>query len=92
MFDTSRSQLQPDDYDYDNDDDDDQDDDYVSFCTSGSQLQPGGKTMMTIRASHHEATFSMSLAWVFFWCLFMVRIDLKNLKNLGRSFHEWKMV
>ena len=48
--------------------------------------------MIIIRASHHEATFSKSLAWVFFWCLFMFRNDLKNLKNLGRSFHDWKMV
>ena len=47
---------------------------------------------MATRASHHEATFSKSLAWVFFWCLFMFRNDLKNLKNLGRSFHDWKMV
>ena len=47
---------------------------------------------LNIRASHHEATFSKSLAWVFFWCLFMFRNDLKILKNLGRSFHDWKMV
>ena len=40
------------------------------------------------RASHHEANFSKSLAWVFFWCLFMFRNDLKKLKNLGRSFHD----
>ena len=45
-----------------------------------------------IRACHHEAIFSKSLAWVFFCCLFMFRNGLKNLKNLGRCFHEWKMV
>ena len=47
---------------------------------------------MIIRACCHEATFSKTLAWVFFWCLFMYRNGTKNLKNLGRRFHEWKLV
>ena len=58
----------------------------------GWEATPLGGSPMHNRASHHEATFSKSLAWVFFWCLFMFRNDLKNLKNLGRSFHDWKMV
>ena len=49
-------------------------------------------TCLGSRACHHEAIFSKSLAWVFFCCLFMFRNGLKNLKNLGRCFHEWKMV
>ena len=27
-----------------------------------------------------------------FWCLFMYRNGTKNLKNLGRRFHDWKLV
>ena len=49
-------------------------------------------TIMTIRACCHEATFSKTLAGVFFWCLFMYRNGTKNLKNLGRRFHDWKLV
>ena len=47
---------------------------------------------MYVRACCHEATFSKTLAGVFFWCLFMYRNGTKNLKNLGRRFHEWKLV
>ena len=36
--------------------------------------------------------FSKTLAWVFFYCLFMYRNGTKNLKNLGQRFHEGKMV
>ena len=66
---------------------------YNACCTMSQQRKtfPSLRCMFS-RASHHEATFSKSLAWVFFWCLFMFRNDLKNLKNLGRSFHDWKMV
>ena len=38
---------------------------------------------LAIRVCRREEIFSKSLAWVFFWCLFMYRSDLKNLKNLG---------
>ena len=47
---------------------------------------------LDIRAYCHEATFSKTLAWVFFWCLFMYRNGTKNLKNFGRHFHDWKLV
>ena len=49
-------------------------------------------THLPIRACCHEATFSKTLAGVFFWCLFMYRNGTKILKNLGRRFHEWKLV
>ena len=42
------------------------------------------------RACCHEANFSKSLAWVFFWCLFMIRIGLKNFKTLSLILHDWK--
>ena len=42
------------------------------------------------RACWHEANFSKSLAWVFFWCLFMIRIGLKNFKTLSLILHDWK--
>ena len=44
------------------------------------------------RACCHAATFSKTLAGVFFCCLFMFRNGTKKLKNLGRRFHEWKLV
>ena len=44
------------------------------------------------RACCHEVIFSKILAWVFFWCLFMFRIGLKNFKNLSLIFHEGKLV
>ena len=33
---------------------------------------------LSIRECRLEEIRSKSLAWVFFWCLFMYRIDLKN--------------
>ena len=42
------------------------------------------------RACCREANFSKSLAWVFFWCLFMIRIGLKNFKTLSLILHDWK--
>ena len=44
--------------------------------------------MLYIRAYCHKAIFSKTLAWVFFWCLFMYRNGTKILKNLGRRFHD----
>ena len=41
---------------------------------------------MSIRACCREANFSKSLAWVFFWCLFMIRIGNKNPRD-----HIWQL-
>ena len=41
-----------------------------------------GNIWLISRACHHKAIFSKSLAWVFFCCLFMYRIGLKNFKNI----------
>ena len=78
---------------------------YRTISTSTYCAPPGGKGIVLLffralcvqcalcsRACHHEAFFSKSLAWVFFCCLFMFRNGLKKLKNLGQSFHDWKMV
>ena len=41
---------------------------------------------MHSRACCREVNFSKSLAWVFFWCLFMFRIGLKNFKKISLNF------
>ena len=60
------------------------------------QLQPREEFRwayaLSSRACCHEATFSKTLAGVFFCCLFISRNGTKFLKNLGRRFHEWKLV
>ena len=45
---------------------------------------------LSSRACCREANFSKSLAWVFFWCLFMIRIGLKNFTTLSLILHDWK--
>ena len=39
---------------------------------------------MTGRAYCHKAIFSKTLAWVFFWCLFMYRNGTKNCDRCRR--------
>ena len=67
---------------------------FEKHCDEREQLQvdEGAASAVYNRACCHEATFSKTLAGVFFWCLFMYRNGTKNLKNLGRRFHEWKLV
>ena len=59
---------------------------YHNFTTTLSHVT------LYIRACCHEAIFSKTLAWVIFWCLFMYKNGTKFLKNLGRRFHDWKLV
>ena len=63
-----------------------------SSSWSSSLARPSPTFAIIIRACCHEAIFSKTLAWVFFWCLFMYKNSTKKLKNLGRCFHEWKLV
>ena len=49
----------------------------VLHCTSTST-----STALGNRACCREVNFSKSLAWVFFWCLFMFRIGLQIFKNV----------
>ena len=48
--------------------------------------------LLHTRVCCHKAIFSKTLAWVVFCCSFMYRNSTKKLKNLGRRFHEWKLV
>ena len=59
-----------------------------------TMLIQGGDNMrhMYTRVCCHETIFSKTLAWVFFCCLFMHRNGTKNLKKIGRRFHDWKLV
>ena len=47
--------------------------------------------MLHTRACCREVNFSKSLAWVFFWCLFMFRIGLKNFKKISLNFSWLEM-
>ena len=53
---------------------------------------PLTSSRLLIRSCCHKAIFSKTLAGVFFWCLFIYRNGTKKLKNLGRRFHDWKLV
>ena len=71
------------------------------FINLAQHFRPSLKCPQQIRPKHYrviiraccrEANFSKSLAWVFFWCLFMIRIGLKNFKTLSLILHDWKLV
>ena len=71
-----------------NDNHADEDDEDEGLADNEDELQ----FAMHSRAYCHEAIVSKTLAWVFFCRLFMYRNGTKKLKNLGRRFHDWKLV